>query len=398
MRYFIIILIVALSLIIPLGGTGLQSGQIFNSALAQPPPAEKPWTGKKADGSVITKEDLDRILAKHEKWLKTLGKGGARANLSGANLSGADISKANLIGGALWKSNLNNANLSGATLTVATLSGADLSLADLSGANLSGADLSEAKLRRADLSGAVFDPYPDKLPKVDSIAMALGLAELWFVWSSQSLVKLRQAFKEAGYRQQEWGISCSLKSSDTWHDWEEGGIARKIKAAFNYVFMDLTCNYGISPWRPMALLAIFVLIFAFFYCFALRSRRPDTGIWVSWLPNRVLLDEGQEKPVKLTAVPPFDLPVTGRLARFWWQVRKFWRILRLGLFFSLVSAFSLGLKELNVGNWISRLQKKEYILRPTGWVRTVAGIQSLISFFLLALWAFLYVGSIFESK
>lgn len=224
------------------------------------------------------------------------------------------------------------------------------------------------------------------------------MANLHYYFSSHSLVKLRQMFKEAGYRQQEWEISCSLKRNYTWKDLHEGGIAARIKGAFNYVFIDLTCNYGISPWRPLALLAIFVPIFAFFYCFALKSRRPDTGIWVSWLPNRVLMDEGQERPEKLTTVPPFKRPVTGRRAKVWWHFRRICRIPLIGLHFSLVSAFSLGLKELHVGNWISRLQKKEYILRPTGWVRTVAGIQSLISFFLLALWAFLYVGSIFESK
>ena len=383
MRYFIIILILALSLIIPLGGTGLQSGQFFNSALAQPPPPEKPWTVKTVDGSVFTKEELDRILANHKKWLLTDGKEGEKADLSRAQLRGAKLSGANL-----FQANLSEADLSGA----------DLSDADLSGVTLWMADLSGAKLRGANLKAADFEPDPDKLPKVYSIAEASGLANLSYVFSSQSLVKLRHDFKEAGYRQQDWEISCSLKRSDTWHDWQKGDIASKIKAAFNYVFMDLTCNYGISPWRPLFLFSILIFIFSPFYWLALKSRRADTGIWVSWLPNRVLLEEGQEKPVKLTTVPPFDPPARGWCARVCWQVRKFWRILRLGLFFSLVSAFSLGLKELHLGNWISRLQKKEYILRPTGWVRTVAGIQSLISFFLLALWAFLYVGSIFESK
>jgi len=48
-------------------------------------------------------------------------------------------------------------------------------------------------------------------------------------------------------------------------------------------------------------------------------------------------------------------------------MRRFLRILRLGLYFNLVSAVRLSWKELKVGNWISRIQKKEYTLRPTGW-------------------------------
>jgi uncharacterized protein YjbI with pentapeptide repeats len=94
MSYYLSIFIVALSMIFPLGGTGLQSGQFFNSALAQPPPAEPVWTGKKADGTVITEDDLARILASHKKWLETDKKEGEKADLIGAYLSGADLTGA----------------------------------------------------------------------------------------------------------------------------------------------------------------------------------------------------------------------------------------------------------------------------------------------------------------
>jgi hypothetical protein len=50
----------------------------------------------------------------------------------------------------------------------------------------------------------------------------------------------------------------------------------------------------------------------------------------------------------------------------------------------------------NVGTWISRLQKKEYNLRATGWVRMVSGLQSLLSVYMLALWALTYFGRPFE--
>jgi hypothetical protein len=72
------------------------------------------------------------------------------------------------------------------------------------------------------------------------------------------------------------------------------------------------------------------------------------------------------------------------------------RALGLGLLFSLVSAFQIGWRELNVGNWITRLQPREYTLRATGWVRVVSGAQSLLSVYLLALWALSYFGRPFE--
>ena len=86
------------------------------------------------------KEELQEILKKHKKWLAGED-GGARANLSGA-----DLSDANLIGANLRRADLRGANLSGANLSDADLRRANLRGADLRGANLRGADLSEANL------------------------------------------------------------------------------------------------------------------------------------------------------------------------------------------------------------------------------------------------------------
>ena len=68
--------------------------------------------------------ELKEILDQHRLWID--GKGGSRADLTGANLIGA---------------NLNRADLWGANLSGADLSGADLNCANLTGAILSGAIL-----------------------------------------------------------------------------------------------------------------------------------------------------------------------------------------------------------------------------------------------------------------
>jgi len=97
----------------------------------------------------MTKDDLKNIIAEHSLWLKSNGKKGSPADLSGANLSGIDLSEVNLL-----LARLTGVNFSGATLLLADLSQADLSGADLSGADLSGADLLLTNFSRADLSGA----------------------------------------------------------------------------------------------------------------------------------------------------------------------------------------------------------------------------------------------------
>ena len=106
----------------------------------------------------MTKEQLNKVLEKHKKWLND-EPGGERADLRRANLQGADLWGANLWRADLWEADLRGADLRGANLRGANLQGADLWganlwRADLWEADLRGADLREANLRGANLQGA----------------------------------------------------------------------------------------------------------------------------------------------------------------------------------------------------------------------------------------------------
>jgi len=72
------------------------------------------------------------------------------------------------------------------------------------------------------------------------------------------------------------------------------------------------------------------------------------------------------------------------------------RLARIAIFFSILSAFQIGWRDLNVSNWISRIQSREYSLRAKGWVRIVAGSQSIVSAYLIVLWALAYFARPFE--
>ena len=89
----------------------------------------------------MTKEELDKVLELHKKWLDG-DKAGKRANLHGTHLIGVDLHGANLC----------EADLNGACLCGADLYGANLSCADLHGAVLH-----RASLRDANLSGVNLD-------------------------------------------------------------------------------------------------------------------------------------------------------------------------------------------------------------------------------------------------
>ena len=90
------------------------------------------WTGKLVFTAEIEAEDGASRAIKLGLAIRVAVR--AKADLSGADLSGAYLS---------W-ADLSEANLRGANLREADLSGANLREADLSGTNLSGADLSGA--------------------------------------------------------------------------------------------------------------------------------------------------------------------------------------------------------------------------------------------------------------
>ena len=209
--------------------------------LGQEGQTKKPWTGKLKDRTVITEEDLKRILSEHKKWVESESKAGRKADLSGASLSGADLREANLSGAQLSGADLSEADASGADLSAADLSaahlgGVDLSGADLREANLSEADLSGADLHKANLSVANLykadlseaDLSEAKLQKahaefavfagtkfVDAVvsdfffAGARRLTEISMI-SPMTVVNLRKNAKEWGFRNEERALTAAL--------------------------------------------------------------------------------------------------------------------------------------------------------------------------------------------
>lgn len=385
-----------------------------------------------------TEEQIAKVLEDHQAWLRAgrldgderranlcnadLGRADLRdahlseAKLSGidlwrADLTGAGLGEAELIGAYLRSANLGGAYLQEANLSRADLSGAKLNKATLFGANLSGAlffwdnetpgsdlsdtdlkkaNLSDAKLYGVDLSGAnlygaklwraTFEPSKDSELYIDSIAEAEGLHTLQWNESPRALFTLRAQFRNGGYRFQERQITYALKHADIMRKWEgrekkgESSFPR-IDAAFNYLLFELTTEWGMRPGRALVLLLSLIPIFAPFYAFAVWEPKRD-GIWRIWSSKRAREDIGTNKPELMTA---------GLLGA-----------IGLGLYFSLLSAFHIGWQQYNVGNWISRIQPREYTLQASGWVRSISGIQSLISVLLLALWAYTYFGRPFQ--
>jgi hypothetical protein len=76
-----------------------------------------------------------------------------------------------------------------------------------------------------------------------------------------------------------------------------------------------------------------------------------------------------------------------------------WRevaLLRVSLIFSLMSTFNIKFRDVDFGRWLRQLTTKEYDIKATGWARTVSGMQSLLSVYLVALLLVTYFGRPFE--
>jgi hypothetical protein len=259
----------------------------------------------------------------------------------------------------------------------------------------------------ANLQEAMYEPHPGKLPNFWTLADPDNKLEtLLFYRSPAALIALREAFKRGGMRTQERQVTYAIEHikrlqawNPSWFDpeaedprpWLEQ-LAGKSESLFSYVLFELPSGYGMVPSRALATLGLLIFVFSLVYMVALVTARGRAGIWVTWPTDRVYQEEGATEATRVTTTFFFPRWQARAAGRWWGVLLRGVSVPLIGLYFSLLSAFSLGWRELNVGTWITRVQSREYVLRATGWVRTVSGIQSLLSVYLLALWVLTYFG------
>ncbi|MFY0562841.1 pentapeptide repeat-containing protein [Archangium lansingense] len=364
-------------------------------------------------GRKPTPGELRLILRAHQEWVVESSKSdwavpGAwsdprRANLCNANLNGANLSGAFLHLAVLSGASMRGANLSGAYLVYADLSDADLSDADLSDANLTDARLLKSKLTNAQLAGAdlthaLYAPASSPpapylvgikgLKNADFFVLEVHGAQEVILGSETGLVQLRELLHDAGLRELEREATFAIELGRTGHaivEWRKNP-ATAAEGFFRHVAFYWTTAYGLHPGRALLLIIVlWVLLTPLYFWPITRSRSvPDLrgAIYRVWSKERIIEREGQAKAAGEDTVERLHargLAAIGYAAHF-----------------SLMSAFNIGFREFNVGTWIARIQANKYTLEPTGWVRVVSGIQSLLSVYLLAIWALTYFGRPFE--
>ena len=371
---------------------------------AQEPPAQQTCPHEKGW------KPTDEERSDHKSWL-AIDVDEKRLNSKGrADLCNADLSQAILNDVVLRGAKLNNADLLGAKLNNAVLPGAELNNADLNGAELNGADLDGAELNHADLGWVKLNNAglisvqlkdakianvaltnaayaPASAPPDSYVAGIKGLSSVTFPAGLEiGLVQLRDLLQKAGLRDLEREATFAIENGKTKHSlqgWKENP-AGAAEGLFRYVAFDLTTAYGLRPARALLLIVAIWALFVVIYVGPIWSKRPPTasGIYRIWPEKRVEVREDQptlDNPARIERLHGPGLAAIG------WSA-----------YFSLLSTFQIGFREFSVGTWLTRTQPRNFGLESTGWVRTVSGIQSLLSVYLLAMWLLTYFGRPFQ--
>jgi hypothetical protein len=263
------------------------------------------------------------------------------------------------------------------------LHGVHLKKADLRFARLNKADLFTAQLTDAELAGthlkeAVY--APSSPPPSSYVAEVHGLTTVMFPKGHEAgLVQLREMLQKSGLRELEREATYAVERGRTQY-------ATTFEGAFRRVAFDWPVAYGLYPSRALLLIVAFWVLLIPVYWWPIWCRPSHvsgrSGIFRILPKNRVELHNGE--------------PTLDEQARIERLHDRGFSSIGWSAYFSLLSAFRIGFREFSVGNWIASMQPTIFTLEPRGWVRSISGLQSLLSLYLLAMWLLTYFGRPFQ--
>jgi uncharacterized protein YjbI with pentapeptide repeats len=110
------------------------------------------------------KDELERRIYDHQRWMETGGQVGARADLKGCNLSKRDLRYVDLSGADLTGCVFDGADVSGGKFVLCQMVKTSFGAARLVGTDLSGSDLSDSNFKRANLTRCMLGEVDLKKP------------------------------------------------------------------------------------------------------------------------------------------------------------------------------------------------------------------------------------------
>lgn len=264
--------------------------------------------------------------------------------------------------------------------------------ATLGGARFVQSDVTDATFVGADMTGVGWSPTTS--PPAAAIASAKGLETLIPLPfrpgeepSLSGLRLLRSALKTGGEREAAEEVTKAYEEAETQSLWTHAGLldlkglSNLIAATWRSVAWGLLTDYGLSPWRAFLAYLAVAIGFAPFYWGAI-PRGGAKSLALRWVYRKdTLAADGTMRDVDL---------VVGISAR---DVRsRLWAALRA----SANATLAIGFGDVKLGEWLARLRWTESELEAVGWLRVVAGVQSLVATVIFVLWAWCMFGDPFE--
>lgn len=335
-----------------------------------------------------SREELRSVLEQHRLWIRsTLYKYPGPAG-NQADLCEADLAYREDLRGAL----LRRARLSGVDLSGTDLTDTDLTQAQLHDSILINTIMLRSDLAQAVLDGADFEPLVTALPSAYVLKKSYtDLSTLTWAGTPAALVLIREEFKKLGLSEERTAITYAIKHTENHRKAFSAlhSVPDKAEGMLSIILFESTVGYGKNPGRALRLVVCLLGICTVVYITALNHGTPTAAIWQS--EDK----QGPSEHLRLAGYQP-------KYDEHTWHKRVLvllyseLRTLRVAAHFSLISAFQFGWREVNLGAWLSRLQPRAYTLYATGWLRTISGIQGLLSLYLVALWILSSFGSPFE--
>jgi uncharacterized protein YjbI with pentapeptide repeats len=312
-----------------------------------------------------------------------------KVKAGGVNFHEADLFNCNfhgawLVGVDFTNADLNSANLEGALLVSADLSGADLTHTEFKNTFLDNAKLDNANCRNIEWSGYFVgeeqeaDILADALKERDAHAKEVRYSQAFrnlFGYSRSINPFISEEIMIQNYKRAKYiyrylkNIYRSYDLHETAREfhYRENRVATKLTAKpFSWLARKLlfewTYGYGSRPWRILWSSGIVILAFALGY-FIISVLHAESGIYRS-----------DNKPNAPERISPSSL-------------RDFPCVLWNTLYFSLLTFATFGYGSITPQQWVKFFRLEEIEMKPVRWARIIAGFESLVGIYLLALFA-----------
>jgi len=253
------------------------------------------------------------------------------------------------------------------------LRGSTFGNSDFSRAYIENTNLNRTDFEHADLYRLVYQPSND--PHWRNIIFAYNLDYLDYASDPTPLIRLRQKFRDIGFRSVERQINCSLKRH--YPSWYESAL------------FDFTCNYGADYIRPLILWAqlfgIYVLIY--FIVLLIPTKQPHVFV-IKKHANNI-----ENNSTIRGELSPF---VSSNHSGIWSRILSVTKFFLKAMGISLLSSTSIGFRDLTIAQWVRRLLPWDIELRFEGIPRVLSGVHSLLSMYLVALSFLSYFTRVFE--